>query len=358
MSDVEIELIRDANPFPSELPAPPIGPVLRRVERETDARSARWWRLRIPSLGGIVATASGALVVAIAVVAIVTLGHHAHTPGATRPVHPTAKRGTVTAGRGSRISYAVLGYLLPRTGADFAAGQSLGIFARAVETKAESACMAANRLPGPPVWSEPDGRYGPVELPNMPLIERTLSLGLTQSYPGPTDPAKSLLPSRRAEYKASLARCQAAAPRTLAFLEGAGAMSMLEKWMSYSSDLTKSPSVRFLNRRAHACSRSTGFAAVSVGSEVETIEAKLTRLNLEGDTAQANAIQQRGARVLVRCFGPVVALESRLLAAYRVRFIAAHTQAIRQIEHDANVAVRAAEAKYGVTFDPDVGTHS
>jgi hypothetical protein len=108
--------------------------------------------------------------------------------------------------------------------------------------------------------------------------------------------------------------------------------------------------VRAANREARACSRSTGFAAGSVGGEVGTIEAKLTPLNLEGHNAQANAVQASGVRVLVRCFGPVVALETRLLSARRVQFIAEHAQAIRKIEHDSNRVVPAAEAKYGVTF--------
>jgi hypothetical protein len=46
----------------------------------------------------------------------------------------------------------------------------------------------------------------------------------------------------------------------------------------------------------------------------------------------------------------VVALESRALSARRAQFIAEHAKAIREIEHDENRVIPAAEAKYGVTF--------
>jgi hypothetical protein len=359
MSDRAMDQIRGANPFPDELSAPPIETVLRRLDGAEGDRPAARRRLRLPSAGGVIAAISSVSAVAIAVVAIALLGHHQDASRATQASHPATLPGTANARVEASISDAVLGYLAPRAGPDFAAGQSLVVFARAVDTKAETACLAADGLPGPPVVSSPDGRFGSEEMPNLPLIRRTLSLGLTESYPGPTDPAGSLPRSRQAAYRAALARCVAAAPRMLVFLEGRAANAMFEEWMTNDFPaITGSPAVHAANRRASACSRSTGFAAGSVGGEVSAIEAKLPRLILTGHGAQASAVQASGVRVLVRCFGPVVALEDRLLAALRIQFVAAHAEAVRQIEHEAELVIPAAEARYGVRFDGSAtGSH-
>jgi hypothetical protein len=85
MSDVEIEQIRRVNPFPDELPAPPIELVLERLERETAAASVTRRRVRMPSIGGIFAAASVLVSVGIAVVALGDLGHHAHHASAVKP---------------------------------------------------------------------------------------------------------------------------------------------------------------------------------------------------------------------------------------------------------------------------------
>ena len=85
MSDVEIEQIRSVNPFRDELPAPPMDLVLRRVERETAAPSVTRRRVRMPSMGGILVAASVLVSVAVVVVALSALGHHAHRGSAVKP---------------------------------------------------------------------------------------------------------------------------------------------------------------------------------------------------------------------------------------------------------------------------------
>ncbi|HWE11949.1 MAG TPA: hypothetical protein VG365_00480 [Solirubrobacteraceae bacterium] len=364
MSDVEIEQIRGANPFPDELPAPPIELVLQRLEREAGAQPASRWRVRVPSVGGIFATTSVLLAVVIAVVALADLGRHTRVSHATPPALPARQRTATTSQQGAAtqrqqvaparavdVSDAVLGYLLPRDGADFAAGQSLVAFARAVDVKAETQCMAAEGLPGPSVSASPDGRFGSVEMPNMPLITRTLSLGLTERYSPPTNPADSLPPSQQRAYRTALARCVKATPQVLAAVQRRPVGGMLDTWMNNFSALTSSPAIRSLNRRAQACSRATGFAADSPGSEAEAIESKVMPANLHGHAGQANVIQASGARVLIRCFGAIITRETRLLTARRVQFVAAHADVIHEAEHETSLAIHAAAAKYGITFD-------
>lgn len=85
MNDETIELIAGCNPYPSELPAPPIGPVLARLSDEPGAwrgrarplAGGRPWvrgRPRVRGRGVLVALAAAVPIVAV-VVAIVSLGH-------------------------------------------------------------------------------------------------------------------------------------------------------------------------------------------------------------------------------------------------------------------------------------------
>jgi hypothetical protein len=73
MSDDTIELIRGVNPFPVELPAPPIEPLLARLDAE-QATSSRD-RPRRGSGGVILGVCAAAVTVAVALAAIVLLGH-------------------------------------------------------------------------------------------------------------------------------------------------------------------------------------------------------------------------------------------------------------------------------------------
>lgn len=85
MSDVEIEQIRSVNPFRDELPAPPIELVLQLIEREAAPPSINRRRGRAPGIGGIVVVASVLVPVAIAILALSDLAHHAPRPSAAKP---------------------------------------------------------------------------------------------------------------------------------------------------------------------------------------------------------------------------------------------------------------------------------
>lgn len=78
MSDPVLELIRGANPYPRELPPLPIEGVMRRLsmgEPSPPSPPPSRRGLPIPGLGGAVVAFSVVLALAIAVVAIATLGH-------------------------------------------------------------------------------------------------------------------------------------------------------------------------------------------------------------------------------------------------------------------------------------------
>ncbi|MFZ1993926.1 MAG: hypothetical protein WAU75_07445 [Solirubrobacteraceae bacterium] len=210
--------------------------------------------------------------------------------------------------------------------------------------------MTADGLPGPPIDAEPSQEFGSVDFPNMPVIKSTSNVGVT-TLRAPTDPAKSLSPTKRKAYAAALTRCETSARTTDSFYDNGQANTLMSEWMNIFSRVSASPAIRASNRRAASCSRATRFPASTVGGEIETIEAMLTPLNIRGQTAQAKATNASGVRVLIKCFGPVETLRDRLMAAQRVRFLAQHAQAIRQIENQVNRVVAADEAKYGVRLD-------
>lgn len=99
MSDPTIELIRGANPYPSELPPLPIEPVMRRLGDDgpgpvlaiprvsrLKGPSRAWLRVRHAGLGLAVAVP-----LLVAGLAVVLLGHHP-PPSPTRPAHHQSPR--------------------------------------------------------------------------------------------------------------------------------------------------------------------------------------------------------------------------------------------------------------------------
>ena len=75
MSDNLIDLIRGANPFPGELPAPAIEPVRRRLEGGDRGPRSPARRARLPILDATLGALGVATAVAVAVLAIALLGH-------------------------------------------------------------------------------------------------------------------------------------------------------------------------------------------------------------------------------------------------------------------------------------------
>ncbi len=342
MADQVIDRLARENPVPGGMAELPIEVILERLD---DAPYVAPARQRRPRRFTAAVPLALSLIVSLAVAAFVlsSVGHQASRHHVVAP-----------ASRGPDASEALLDYLFPRNGADWATGGALEHFVAAVRTKAETQCMAAGGLPGPPVYGQPSQQYGSVQFPNMPVIERTNNVGVT-TLPAPTDPAKHLSSSKRSAYTAALSSCQARGAKPVAFL-GKPAWGLMTRWMSIFTKVSASQAVRAANRRAAACSASTPFPAGTVGQEIEAVEAKLTPLYIRGHNAQARALNASGVRVLVRCFGAVEALRNQLMAAERVGFLASHARAIRKLERQASRGVAADEAKYGVRLSSDSGS--
>lgn len=125
MSDRLIDAIRELDPCPDELPAPPIELVRRRLRDEPggDSPAAPRWR---PSIAGLVVTASSVVAIAVAVFALSVLGHAHRSGGAggpqRGPVGATACRPRVL--DGVLPAWARTGFSQPRPRMPYAMGQS------------------------------------------------------------------------------------------------------------------------------------------------------------------------------------------------------------------------------------------
>ena len=305
-------------------------------------------------LPGVLSVAAVLVVVAV----IITVGAHKpsgqHAGAGTAPSDSSGASHHTNGSAGTRPASYFLDYLLPSSGADWAAGGRLNAFTLEVRIKAESQCLATEGLPGPPVAGPqtadglPGSAFGNVDFPNMPVIRRTGNVGVTSGL-GPTDPAKRMSAARRKAYQKKLSSCAASAQTTDLFYGSDQPSKLMTEWMNFVIPrVNSSPAVHAANRRAAACSHKTSFPASTTGGEIEAIEAKLTPLNIRGQDAQAKAVNASGVRVLVKCFGAVVSLRDRLLAAQRVKFFAAHAHPIGQITDQVNRVVAADEAKYGI----------
>jgi hypothetical protein len=82
-----MDLIRDANPYPEGLPPLPIEPVMQRLAEAGSSQPAAKRRIPLPNVGAVIAAVSVLVALAIAVVAVTTLGHRPQTTvTATSPV--------------------------------------------------------------------------------------------------------------------------------------------------------------------------------------------------------------------------------------------------------------------------------
>jgi hypothetical protein len=288
--------------------------------------SVRWW-LCVVAL-------------AVAISSITAACGSASNAKATRSMTGSARTATHrTDPAGTSYGLAALALMFPRDGQDLAAGAALEDFEIGVGLKSETECLGAADLPGPPSRPLPELQYGTTMLPNIPLIRRTLSLGLTVAVARPSDPAAKLPVAERKAYAAVLARCVATARWHFRVLGTPTANSLVNEWMNILDQTEASHTVQVLSAKAAVCSSKTRFAASSIPGEMQRIADKLPGLLEAGDTTDANATQAAGARVLVNCFGPEVLAVTKLLMVRRAQFFSENAQAIEALQKGTDQAV-------------------
>jgi hypothetical protein len=238
----------------------------------------------------------------------------------------------------SNVATEVTAYLFPRSGADWADGMQVHNFELAQEEKATTACLVANGFPAAPTPLFPPYKYGTAELPNLPMIQRTLAIGVTVALRTPKNPVQGMSKSEAAAYTAELAKCSAKTGSELAFLSKGSTLALVDEWKNITDATVATKPVAALNNKATSCASATPFAATSVVGEMDKIAGKVTPLVIKLQAQAARATEKAGARVLIRCFGPEINLLSSLLAKRRTVFFSQNAQAIDQIASEANRA--------------------
>lgn len=352
-----LERLRRANPLPELLPGLPLEAIRRRLDEEPSLpprphrpapRSTRRVTHAIPIVMSII------VVVAVAAFALtVGASHRSRSgPGDTGPAH-TGQTTSTSSGRdrtGLTPADAFLDYLMPRDGTDYTNGAKLNEFTVRVSAKAETACLAAKGLPGPPPTGPVSAPFGGAQYPNMATIAKFHNGGAITTRRAPIDPAASLSPARRKIYEAAVSHCAVTTQQIEAFYNSPAATRLMSDWQSIYTTVARSSAMRSATRQGAACSRKTEFPAANATQDIGNIEAKLTPLNIRGKRAEADALNARGARVLVTCFGPVEALRGRLLAAQRANQLARQADQITQLKTQANREISTDEARYHLQF--------
>jgi hypothetical protein len=351
MPEDALDKLRAENPIPELLPGPSLDAIRSQLD---DAEAHRRTPMRAPRRTSrlVPVVLSIAVVVAVVAIALTTAGNHTPSrnpagPHPTPPTQTTSSRPTDTSS--PLAAQAFLDGMLPRDGADFASGQRLLKYTIRVRLQAETACLAADGLPGPPDPHLPSSRFGTVQQPDMAAIRSAHNIGITTTT-GPTYPGRSLKPTQRKAYRARLSYCQTQTRGIAAFERNASAVALAESWYSAQAAAIHSPQVQAAMKTGATCASQTAFPAATASQEIERVEGKLTPLNLKGETAKANAINAGGARVLVKCFSHPEAVQTKLLAAKRRQVIQSHSAEIKRIEQQVDRQVKADQTRYGLKF--------
>lgn len=266
--------------------------------------------------------------------------HASTTASRTVPaVKPPARSsGAALTVKGTSVVDAALDEMFPRSGADFATGIQFSEFEVAQAAKVTAACMKAQALPAPPVNHDFGGNYGTAQLPNLPVIKRTLNIGVTQGA-APPDPTKGMSKAEAAAYTGADKQCSAKPYGLLNAADKGHANALQTEWFNITDATIASKPVQSLNTKATQCAAKTAFPANSVSAETTEVEGKLTPLFIRGERAEAWATNRAGTRVFIRCFGPEINLTVQLLTKRRAAFFAQNALAVEQITADVDLGV-------------------
>jgi hypothetical protein len=378
MRDDVIDELRLENPVPGPLPAPPIEPLLDRLDASEGAarpgldpapsgRSSRGPGRRGPpglgriSFGGMVTAFAVVGAIAIAVGALATLGHR--QAGRSSVSQTSAGPGSDAARAiqpDSNINQAVLDVLVPTSGAALDSGTSAaGDFTAALRAKIVDRCLAADGLPASPNSSLPT-LVGFDLLPDLTAIRVRGQFDVPVH--APPNPTAGMSSSERAAYRRALTRCAALVPTLTpekllvardfdraAYRRDANRIN--GQWMNIVSEIVDhSPQVRRANRAAAACSRGTEFPAQSYLDAENVIASAMQPYYMSHQDTHGQAVNRRGAAVFLRCFGPAIETVQRDLAARRVGFLARNARALHALQQAAARQVAKLEADYGLRF--------
>jgi hypothetical protein len=258
--------------------------------------------------------------------------------------------GHAGAGAGTSMAAAVVAFVAPRDGSDAAIGAQLAKFAQTVQTKLIDDCFTNDGFPAPafPIGGPPSDLGNP-QFPNLPAIEASHSLGLFTGGVSFVDPQSGMSQPERRAWQARLGHCfrttQGQSP-----LFGSTKIGQLSGgWFNVVNQVSQSAQVRALSKKAATCSAAHGVPATSVMSLYGRLQGQLGPLSSSSaDSAKVQAVQAKGASVLVRCWAKEIDETTALLSNRRPAYLAQNADALSALETQVNQQVAAVERRYGI----------
>jgi hypothetical protein len=256
----------------------------------------------------------------------------------------------VGAGAGTSIAAAVVAFVAPRDGADAVIGAQLASFAQTVQTKLLDDCFTNDGFPAPtfPVFAQPNDLGNP-QFPNLPAIEASHNLGLFTGGGQFIDPQSGMSKPERRAWQARLGHCFRATQGQSPLFGSANFGRLSSGWYNVVNQVSRSPQIRTLNKKAATCSAAHGVPATSVMSLYARLQGQLGPLSSSGaNSAKVQAVQAKGARVLVACWARVIDETTALLSGRRDAYLAQNANALSGLESQVDRQVTSFERRYGI----------
>jgi hypothetical protein len=255
------------------------------------------------------------------------------------------------AGAGTSIAAAVVALLAPRDGADAVIGAQLASFAQTVQTKLLDACMTDDGFSAPPFFAAgPPTDLGNPEFPNLPVIEARHDLGLFTGGGVPfVDPQSGMSAPERRAWQARIMHCFRTTQGRAPIFGSANFGRLSSGWFNIVNQVGRSAQIRALSKTAATCSAAHGVPATSVMSLYGRLQGQIGPISSSSaNSAKVQAVQAKGARVLVACWAKVINETTALLNARRASYLAQNASTLAGLESQVNGQVASLERRFGV----------
>lgn len=254
-------------------------------------------------------------------------------------------------GAGTSIGAAVVAFIAPRDGVDAVIGGQLASFVQTVQSKQLGECMTDDGFSAPNfAVGGPPTDLGNPQFPNLPAIAASRNLGLFTGGGVPFFAQQSGMsdPERRA-WQARIMHCfrttQGRAP-----LFGSARFAQLSSgWFNVVNQVSRSAQIQALSKQAARCSTAHGVPASSVMSLYGRLQSEVGPISSSAaNSDKVQALQAKGASVLVTCWSKVIDETTTLLSGRRTAYLAQNANALSAIQTQVDGQVSSLERRYGI----------
>jgi hypothetical protein len=256
------------------------------------------------------------------------------------------------AGAGTSLAAAVVAFAAPRDGADAVIGAQLASFAQTVQTKILDDCMTSDGFAAPPFFAGggPPADLGNPQFPNLPVIEARHDLGLFTGGGVPfVDPQGGMSAPERRAWQARIMHCFRTTQGQTPLFGSAKFNQLTSGWFNIVNQVSRSPRIRSLSKQAATCSAAHGVPATSVMSLYGRLQSQIGPLSSSSaNDDKVQALQAKGAKVLVTCWAKVINETTAQLSDRRPEYLAQNANALSDLQSQVNGQVSALERRYGI----------